>query len=99
MLVHFSLTRKNGPLSSEDFTPSLRLFEEEELKHCLSLHRSGIGLSFKILKETCKSRSSRKLANRFCEFEEAEGVIRALNLLQNMSIGGQVRKKNFAVLQ
>lgn len=26
----------------------------------------------------------------FCEFEEADGVIRALNLLQNMSVGGQV---------
>lgn len=26
----------------------------------------------------------------FCEFEEAEGVTRALNLLQNLAIGGQV---------
>ena len=25
----------------------------------------------------------------FCEFEDAEGVLRALNLLQNLSVGGQ----------
>lgn len=26
----------------------------------------------------------------FCEFEEADGVTRAMSLLQNLSIGGQV---------
>ena len=26
----------------------------------------------------------------FCEYEEAEGVIRALNLLNNLAVGGQV---------
>jgi len=26
----------------------------------------------------------------FCEYEEADGVVRALNLLQNLSVGGQV---------
>ena len=26
----------------------------------------------------------------FCEFEEADGVIRAMSLLQNLAIGGQV---------
>jgi RNA recognition motif-containing protein len=32
----------------------------------------------------------------FCEYEEADGVVRALNLLQNLSVGGQV--SSFAVL-